>query len=219
VTIRYHPDDALLLDHAAGTLGEGVGLAVAVHLAFCAECRLAVARLDVLGGALLEGMAPVAMDPNSLDAVYGRITRLEGGVAERPARADMPDPHDGLPYPLRPYAPGGLRSLAWRRAGRLRKTALPLAGRGPWRASLLRMTAGAAVPAHTHAGSEYTVVLQGGYTDETGDYAPGDFAFADPNVRHRPKADPGEDCIVLAVQDAPIRFAGPLLRFLNPVLR
>ena len=219
MTIAHHPEDTLLLDHAAGTLDEGAALAVAVHLTFCAECRAAVARMEALGGVLLDDIAPVAMGRQSLDAVYARITRMDSREAAGRLTEMSPEQADPLPAPLRPYARGGLRSLAWRRTGRIREARLGLAAAGPWRASLIRMSAGAAVAAHTHGGTEYTVVLQGGYTDETGSYAPGDFAHAGPDIGHRPCADPGEDCIVLAVQDAPVRFTGPLMRFLNPVLR
>ena len=47
----------------------------------------------------------------------------------------------------------------------------------------------------------------------------GDVAEADPSVNHQPVADPGEDCICLAVTDAPLRLTGPFGRLLNPFLR
>ena len=218
MTIAHHPEEALLFDHAAGALDEGAALAVAVHLAFCPECRDAVARMETLGGALLDDIAPVALGSQALDAVYARITRMESrDVAARQPQTP-PEQSEPLPAPLRPYVGGGMRSLAWRRAGRVREARLALAGAGRWRASLVRMRGGAAVPAHTHAGTEYTIVLQGGYSDATGRYAPGDFACADPSLSHRPCADPGEECIVLAVQDAPVRLTGALARLLNPIL-
>ncbi len=44
MTPRHHPSDATLLTYAAGALGEGLSLVVASHLAYCAECRDAVAE-------------------------------------------------------------------------------------------------------------------------------------------------------------------------------
>ena len=39
MTTRHHIADDLLLSYAAGSLAEGWSLAVATHLALCAECR------------------------------------------------------------------------------------------------------------------------------------------------------------------------------------
>jgi putative transcriptional regulator len=75
------------------------------------------------------------------------------------------------------------------------------------------------MPTHTHDGSELTLVLAGGFSDESGHFVRGDVAEADPSINHQPVADPGEDCLCLAVTDAPIRLTGPFGRLLNPFLR
>ena len=62
----------------------------------------------------------------------------------------------------------------------------------------------------------YTVVLQGGYTDVTGQYGPGDFQLTDASLTHSPVADPGEDCINLAVTTAPLKFHSLLQRIAAP---
>jgi putative transcriptional regulator len=64
-----------------------------------------------------------------------------------------------------------------------------------------------------------TLVLAGGFSDESGHFVRGDVAEADPSVNHQPVADPGEDCLCLAVTDAPLRLTGPFGRLLNPFLR
>ena len=53
-----------------------------------------------------------------------------------------------------------------------------------------------------------TLVLQGGYSDANGSYAPGDLQVADSEILHNPIADPGEDCINLSVTTGPLRFKG-----------
>ncbi len=67
-------------------------------------------------------------------------------------------------------------------------------------------TPGARLPSHTHEGSEYTLVLKGGFTDVLGHFRRGDVAIADQNVDHSPLADPDEDCFCFVVLDAPIRL-------------
>jgi putative transcriptional regulator len=90
---------------------------------------------------------------------------------------------------------------------------------GTHRVSLLRLRPGKGLPLHRHRGSEYTVVLQGGYTDSTGKYGVGDFAVRPGPQEHEPIADPGEPCIALIVLEKPIVLTGPWGRWLNPLMR
>ena len=87
------------------------------------------------------------------------------------------------------------------------------------RVSLLRLAPGRGLPVHRHVGNEYTVVLQGGYTDSTGNYAVGDFAVGPGPEQHEPIADPGDPCIALIVLEKPIVLTGPFGRWLNPLVR
>jgi putative transcriptional regulator len=60
---------------------------------------------------------------------------------------------------------------------------------------------------HGHRGLELTVVLQGSYSDELGHFAGGDFVETDEDVRHRPVADRGADCICRIATSGPLRFS------------
>ena len=84
---------------------------------------------------------------------------------------------------------------------------------------LLRIQPGAAVPQHSHEGTELTLVLTGSFSDATGTFARGDLAITDSSVDHRPIAGEGEPCLCLTVVDAPLRLTGRLGRFLNPFVR
>jgi putative transcriptional regulator len=64
-----------------------------------------------------------------------------------------------------------------------------------------------------------TLVLQGGFRDARGEYHPGDFTYRSGSERHSPRAFADEDCICLAVLDAPLRFTGWKHRWMNPFLR
>jgi putative transcriptional regulator len=74
------------------------------------------------------------------------------------------------------------------------------------------------MPTHGHRGQELTLVLAGSFSDEHGTFARGDVEEADEDVEHQPIADPGEDCICLAVTDAPLRLRG-IAAILQPFLR
>lgn len=199
MTVRHHPEDALLLAHAAGGLDTALALMITTHLDFCAACRRAVARHEQIGGVLLEDLAPAPMADGALARVLARL--------DEPARPQNPmaPSNDNTPAALRAVLGGDLSATHWRRMG-------PNLGyrtlyrRGPLAVRLLRGAPGCAVGTHSHHGLEYTLVLRGGFRDETGSYAPGDFQTASDAVRHNPVADPGEDCINLSVTIGRLRF-------------
>ncbi|HYE52882.1 MAG TPA: ChrR family anti-sigma-E factor [Azospirillaceae bacterium] len=210
----HHPGEAVLMDYAAGALSEAVGLIVATHLALCPACRAEVARLEAVGGALLEGMPDGEPD---MDLLEGVLARLD---APAPAAPRRPAPHPAsavLPEPLRSYLGGDVGRIGWRRVMRGLEEALVDCGRDKVR--LMRIRAGTAMPRHTHAGNEYTLVLAGGFSDALGHYLRGDFIATDAAIDHRPVADDGPDCLCLAVTDAPLRLTGPVGRLLNPFVQ
>ena len=123
-----------------------------------------------------------------------------------------------LPRPLRDYLPAPLEQLRWRSYGVAAEVELPIRAPG-YRTTLIRVRAGRMVPQHTHEGTELTVVLEGAFHDETGHYGRGELVIADSSLDHRPVADEAQDCLCLAVTDAPLRLTGRFGRFLNPFIR
>jgi putative transcriptional regulator len=199
--IAHHPSDELLLAHASGASDEATSLIVATHLALCPACRRKVAKAESIGGALLSQVEPAAMSGNALNAVLSRLDKVApeappvraGGksfVAPEPLRSYLGDDLDGVKWHM--IVPG----ISYR----------PLFRKGKSDARLIRSRPGHGVGVHTHCGEEFTLCLAGGYTDQTGTFARGDLQTADPTLLHRPMADDGEDCIVLAVCDAPLKF-------------
>lgn len=211
---RHPAPDELLLDYAAGALAQGPALAVALHVALDPAARRMVERLDALGGALMEGEASVGLDDAALER---SLARLDGVAVEPPPRPPARRP--GFEWAPAPLARRLGASARWRRAfGGFEEIRLSLPG-DSHRVSLLRLAPGRGLPVHRHVGSEYTVVLQGGYTDSTGNYGVGDFAVGPGPEQHEPIADPGEPCIALIVLEKPIVLTGPLGRWLNPLVR
>ena len=95
---------------------------------------------------------------------------------------------------------------------------MPLADKS-YRATLMRIGAGKGLPVHRHAGSEYTLVLAGGFADGRDRFDRGDVCVADPTVEHKPVADPDQPCICLVVAEAPVVLTGIFGRLLNPFLK
>jgi putative transcriptional regulator len=202
MTIVHHPADELLLSYAAGATDEAVSLVVATHLALCPVCRRTVAKAESIGGVLLESGTSVPLDGDALDSV---LSRLDGAtpLPKTLKSASGNAPH--VPEPLRSYIGGGLDAVRWTKIDS-GIAFMPLLKIGSTRVQLIRSRPGEGVGTHTHRGEEHTLILTGGYTDVTGHYTVGDLHSTTPEILHCPTADAGEDCIVLAVSDAPLKF-------------
>lgn len=216
--IRHHAPDELLLDYAAGVLPEGPALAVALHVALDPGSRRLVRRLRGVGGALLDE-DPVAADMGeaALEEALARLDDLpDDDTSIAPTtRPGVASGFDWAPAVLRPYLAG----RTWRRAfGGFEQIRLDLHGDAHG-VRLLKLEPGRGLPSHRHVANEYTVVLQGGYTDNTGNYGVGDFAVGPGTQRHRPVADPGDPCIALIVLEKPIVLTSFWGRLFNPLLR
>jgi putative transcriptional regulator len=215
--ITHHPEAEILVDYAAGTLTEGMALAVATHAWHCAECRETIADLEAIGGVLLETCPPVELTDGAFDAILARLD--EPGPPRTPAPSPSVDDTIVVPAPLARYIGGRIADLAWRRVGRLYdEVRLPLST-ATVKASLMRFRPQTLVPHHTHRGREYTVVLAGGFSDAGKSFGPGDFNALDSSHHHQPRIDDDGDCLCLVVLDAPLKLTGVVGRLINPFLR
>lgn len=221
MTIAHHISDELLLEYAAGSLAEGWSVAVATHLALCPHCRTRLQAMEATAAGLLEEIEPAAADIGSGDGWAAMKDRLASVTQDAPAPAARPAPEGpapDVPEPLRSYLGGDLATLKWRALG-LGAYHYPIAtGDKTISTRLLRIPAGKPVPEHGHGGRELTLVLKGAFHDEGGRFGPGDFEETDSAIQHQPVAEPGEDCICLAVTDAPLRFRSRVVRFIQPLL-
>jgi putative transcriptional regulator len=213
-TIRHHLNDDLLLAYAAGILSEGWSLAVACHLAMCPECRGQLALAEAAGGILIDELEPADGPADS----WSRLkARLDAEGAPAPVLPKAQPAAAVLPEPLRSYLGGDLADLKWRNLGTAKQIQIKT-GDETTQARLLCIAAGKPVPEHTHGGREITLVLKGRFHDEVDSFGPGDIEDADGDLMHQPVADAEEDCICLAITDAPLKFRSRLVRLVQPIL-
>ncbi|WP_439573211.1 ChrR family anti-sigma-E factor [Phreatobacter sp.] len=215
-----HVSDDILMAYEAGSLSEGWSLAVATHLALCPEARGRSVLARDLGGVMLEAIEPAPLAPSAFDRLMARIEA--GGVTPDAAAAAAKPASLApviIPEPLRSYVGGDADAIRWKRLG-VGAHHLPIrtADRST-SVRLLRIPAGAPVPEHGHRGLEMTVVLAGTLCDGDDVFRRGEIEVADEEVEHQPFAGPGEDCICLAVTDAPLRFKSLIVRLAQPFLK
>lgn len=209
--ITHHISDELLTAYAAGSLGQAFSVAVAAHVSLCLECRARLAALEHVGGAVLDGLATQSVGGDLKAAVMAAL--------------DLPAPDEAATAPRRSgIYPGAVmaalkgRPPKWRALGAgIRQCILSEGPDGSLR--LLYIPPGQAVPDHGHGGLEMTLVLQGSFHDETGQFGVGDIEIAAEDLEHTPIAGQGLPCICLAATDAPLRFRSWLPRLLQPVFR
>ena len=205
--------DALLLDYATGALSLPLEVLVETHLAMNEESAKTMNMLMKLGGVLLEDSDPVSLSEGALENVLKAIEQDEGKQPDTSKRKIDTD-SALLPRPIADYLPDRNDS-AWRRIGIGLFECDVVFDNDQGRAKFYRISPGISIPSHTHTGTEVTLVLQGGFTDETGNYGAGDIAVQEEGGEHKPVADNDGECVVFAVNQGDIRLTGPIGRVLN----
>ncbi len=208
-TIAHHPTDPTLAAFAAGTLDEGRALVVSTHLAACPACRKAVRSFELIRGVALEESEPAAMAADALQRALLAVS------SDRPLAVTPGRDRSQWPAPLSSYPLGAWRwigrGVQWREVG--------VQAEQGTHVFMLKAAPGTRIPAHEHAGLEWTCVLQGAFRHQLGRYGAGDFDEADDTVEHRPVVEDDVDCICLVALQGQIRLKGWLGRMIQPFVR
>jgi putative transcriptional regulator len=208
--INHHAPDDLLMGYATGALPQAFDLVIATHVSLSDDARARLETFEAIGGAVLEEMETAEISDDSLE----RTLEMIGDMT--PCARDV-RPSGTFPGPLRAIVGGDEEAVQWRSVGRGVKQCV-LQSDKDGTARLLLIPAGAAMPVHSHYGTEMTLVLKGAFRDEDGRFARGDLEVADTQVNHQPIAEPGEDCICLVATDARLKFRGLLPRIAQPFI-
>ena len=211
--IKHHLSEDLLMRYSNGTLCEAFSLAVATHISMCDDCRAALESYEAMGGALLDVSEPEEMGDDSFESVMALIENKPVQITESAEKVES-----DVPSALSDYIGGSLKDIKWRPIGLGVKQSL-LKTSGNSTARLLYIPAGTAVPHHSHNGNELTLVLKGAFEDEVARFGPGDVEMADEDLDHQPVAVEDEDCICLAVTDAPLKFQTFIHKLVQPFLK
>lgn len=208
---KHHPDINLLLEYVSGNLPLTQAACIAVHLSFCGVCRKTVSQLELLGAEILAGLDGAPVGPDSRELVFERLDEV---LPHQSSSDDLKT----QPFVQR-LREGNFDNLDWRRVTSALSVSHLKSGDKSHECALYQIAAGGRIPEHDHNGSEMTVVLSGGFSDKHGVYHPGDFIYRDRHQIHSPTALESEDCVCLAVTEAPLRFTGWRYRWMNPFLR
>ena len=198
--------DTLIARYVAGDLPAPVRVLMASHLAMKPQSRAVSETLESLAGAELSRLEGVALEKRE-----ETLTRIFSSHPPAPIERKRENKKTVFPAPLVEFLGFDLADVPW-------KTRLPgykihdmgiIDGVG---VNIFQFRPGRAAPSHTHQGMELSLVLSGGFTDAFGHYLPGDISVADPDIDHRPEADPGEPCIGFQVIEGPLKLTGTLVQ-------
>lgn len=211
----HHPSTEMLLEFAAGTLDTAVSICVAAHLHFCPQCRAELQNLSILGAQLMAESQTEEVEDTLFESVMARID----------AKPEEPEPprnlpvSSGFPQCIDKLISGAKNAPVWKRLSKSVNIARLFTGQDKFEIALHQICAGGKTPKHDHYGTEYTVVLQGCFSDEQSVYKEGDFIVRNPGDVHQPMGAKNGDCICLSALEAPIKLTNPFGFFLKPFLR
>ena len=107
---NHHPNSALLMAYASGSLSEAFSLVVASHMSFCQQCQAKVSDAEMIGGALIEDLEPCNVDISSLDQILSKLD----DIAQDPPTVNSSSGDDEIPQPLWNYVNSSLDDLKWK---------------------------------------------------------------------------------------------------------
>lgn len=212
--IKHHPDVNLLVDYVSGNVSIAKSVCIAAHNGYCGICRKSTFQLEALGAELFTALDSDTVSNSTFEAV---LDKLE----EKPqiqSKALNPK-EDSFPLVLNKLMRDGFKDLKWRKITSALSVSQLYTGDLNHECALFQIVAGGKIPEHDHKGTEMTVVISGGFSDRRGVYHQGDFICWERHQIHAPTALESEDCICLAVSEAPLRFTGWRYRWMNPFLR
>ena len=210
---NHHPAPELLAAFSAGSLQLSHALCISTHLEHCDECRSNLMRLNSMGANLMEELKPAKASENLKSSV---LSMLDDEVTEA---TPVINRDSRVPRALQQFIPDDYDYLQWYRVSPSIQAARLCTDSNGSKVEMLRIKPGGQVPSHTHTGDEYTMLLEGSFSDESGVYKEGDFVVRDGRHKHKPMVTEDRECICLTVTDAPIEFTGFFTRWLNPILR
>ena len=213
--LQNHPYGELLAAYSAGSLPLSQALCISAHLEHCYSCTRKLQRLNRVGTELMQQLTPSKASDELKNRLLEQLDSLEAETPKHEsARVDP-----SIPRCLRQFVDSSYGDLRWKRVSAdIHSVELCRDSNGA-KVELLKIKPGGTATTHTHLGDEYTVILEGSFSDESGLYRKGDFVVKDKNDKHTPVATRDSECICLAVTEGPIQFTGPISRLLNPFIR
>jgi len=222
--IKHHPTFELIQAFVDGDLPASLSAGVAIHADMCSQCQQKIAQLTeqiaessfeerFLDRFIVdEGQTPENVDEVDFDEMINAIT-ASSDIETIPTKTEktvtFKDKQFVLPYALHNMELGNTAQI-----GKLSRARIQL-NENEIHTSLLHIEPGGGVPEHTHKGFELTLLLDGSFHDEHGEYVKGDFIMLDGTHKHHPESLNG--CLCYTVANDALHFTQGINKLLNPI--
>lgn len=216
--IHHHPSAQLIEQFHRGELSPGISVAIAAHLELCECCEGKTA--SVIGDATVEWSEapPDELETPAFDGMLEAILTQPQQVHEPVKKITSQKIHLLEHSVLVPeiLAKVAGEQLFWKKLpGGINHAPMVLDRNA--QCEFLYMKPGSQIPQHKHQGIEITLVLDGCFKDDVGEYHPGDFIVRTRDDSHAATSDDG--CLCFTVLDSPVIFTDGFARFFNPINR
>lgn len=216
--MKFHPDTELLIKYASGQLDACLSLAVALHQQECTQCQQKITELESIGGQTLDSSVSLANKTDVDTSIDLSFDKLMQSIQSSPEQNQKTYPDVALAQfdlaIFKKLKKNQFQNMPWKKITTSIQQA-PIAMNDPqYEVSLLKIAPNTKVPKHTHEGNEYTLVLQGDFSDKNGRYNKHAFIAQDQTHEHQPIAGK-QGCICLTITDAPLKYTGAFGSILN----
>ncbi|MFT5758353.1 MAG: putative transcriptional regulator [Alteromonadaceae bacterium] len=228
--IKHHPKFELMQLFVNGDLPASLSAGIAIHADMCPKCQQQIAQLtEQVAEASFESvsredtssdnvnidnkdMSALDMAECDIESMLEQITKSDDIANTKPIIAKniiFNNETYQLPTILNNMSLGKKGHI-----GKLTRARLQL-NENEIHTSLLHIAPGGGVPQHTHKGFELTLLLDGSFHDEHGEYVKGDFIMLDGSVQHHPISAQG--CLCYTVANDALHFTQGINKLLNPI--
>jgi putative transcriptional regulator len=220
--IKHHPRYDLIQSFVNGDLPASLSAAVSIHADMCPTCQKQISLLtDQIAELSFDDSSFKTSDDNlvndyilnmDFEKMIEGITQSNDIDVKRAVEIKtvcFKSKHYNLPIALNNIGLGKAANI-----GKLSRSRLQL-DENEIHTNLLHIEPGGSVPEHTHKGFELTLLLEGSFHDDKGEYVKGDFIMLDGNHTHNPISDTG--CLCYTVANDALHFTQGINKLLNPI--
>ena len=227
--IKHHPKFELIQSFVDGDLPASLSAAIAIHADMCPQCQQQIAQLtdQVAEVSFEEAFLDrfIVDDQHSIESVdelNADAVDIEDMIAQITLTDDVdkvePIIEKTIHFNNKAYTlPTALNNMPFGKTthiGKLSRARIQL-NENEIHTSLLEIEPGGGVPEHTHKGFELTLLLDGSFNDERGEYVKGDFIMLDGTHTHNPISIEG--CLCYTVANDSLHFTQGFNKLLNPI--
>lgn len=220
--IKHHPKFDMLQSFVKGELPASLSAGIAIHSEMCPVCQQKIVQLTEhiaersFEQSLLDTPNTPAgtanLDETDFDKMIDAITDstdIATYTAKVAKNIDFKNTRYTLPTVLNNMVLGKTANI-----GKLARSRLQL-DEDEIHSSLLHIEPGGGVPEHTHKGFELTLLLEGSFHDDNGEYVKGDFIMLDASHKHQPTSTDG--CLCYTVANDALHFTKGINKLLNSI--